>query len=785
MPGDPSLGTYAELGSSASASTASLSSRTSGVGANARNYSRTRNAMVAPLPVDIPSKRRETKPATLVANGSVWGKPVSMTVSDHVVSGGVGSIGVGSSSFDNDTDDNDSCTQSSAIWRPKAARNNAGTPDTSMSNGKPIIATTDNEYPTAAEASKVDTKLNTSTRSKPNNPTTVNKQTISAVTNVHGSFRSHPKDKLVLDEKWDEMSDNGMDFNEDVIEFADGKVRIGGMLSTARASANASPARSDTGGDGMDVRKRRILKSVSFHDNDTRLPSNDIESTKTTKSTGQHTFTTRALDDVGETRNTNAIKNNAYSDKPQVSWRKHDDNNSDNYNHITTTTTSNNNNSNSNYNSDQLFSPTAITPTTESNSIEQSSRGVHYREITANNINVNESEKLCKDTDSISTTKQADSTTNKEATISSISNTTTTATATTTATTTERPKLFQTDRTSSAIERARQRREEEERERVAREKRLAEKLRILEERAKQRDTSVSSEEKEVPESQESKASNNNKDTATSTGSSTRPTSNYNREQSSDSVATGGTHGHAPSRPASYGRRSNHFTMSTATATTSATTHDHTTSSSYRNDTSAIDRVMDAIKQQISSTEEIQERIRASIPGNSTLHLDDTPRSPVSLASVATTWRKATTATSSSTATTTATALTISSATSSSSTTSPIVSIETTMDNAKLASTHSSNIETSATHQQSSSTKTMKSQATPTHRSSPRLPALSSSKPVDANSTLNIDPIQQITLNKSTAQPYRPPALRRALEQQQQQQQQQSHRQKKQMQQVML
>lgn len=106
--------------------------------------------MVAPLPVDIPSKRMETKPSTLVANGSVWGKPVLTNVDGHVASGGIDGS--------DDTDDNDSCTQSSAVWRPKAARNNASASDTLTSNGKLMVATNDNEYPTAAEASKVDTK---------------------------------------------------------------------------------------------------------------------------------------------------------------------------------------------------------------------------------------------------------------------------------------------------------------------------------------------------------------------------------------------------------------------------------------------------------------------------------------------------------------------------------------------------------------------------------------------------------------------------------------------------
>jgi hypothetical protein len=310
------------------------------------------------------------------------------------------------------------------------------------------------------------------------------------------------------------MSDNGMDFNEDVIEFADGKVRIGNMLSTARASANVSPARSDTGGDGMDVRKRRILKSVSFHDNDTRSPPNDIESTKTTKSTGQHTSTAKTIENDSEARKVNALKSNSYSDKPSASWRKHNNNNN------------NNNNSNNNHNSEQSFSTAAITPTTESNSIEQSSR-VYNRETTANFTTVNESETLCKDIASISITKQSDSTTDKVVTSSTGSATTAT----------ERPRLFQADRTSSAIERARQRYEEEERERVAREKRLAEKLRILEERAKQRDIAASSEDKETNASQESKTNN-----MTSTGALNRHTGNYNREQPSDNVTTGGTHG---------------------------------------------------------------------------------------------------------------------------------------------------------------------------------------------------------------------------------------------------
>ncbi|RKP28063.1 hypothetical protein SYNPS1DRAFT_26340 [Syncephalis pseudoplumigaleata] len=613
MPGDPPLSTYAELSSSAASTGAAspLSNRTGGAGASGRNYSRARTSVVAPLPVDIPSKRMETKQPTLVASGPVWGKPVLSTattatsISSNNSSGSGTHVGDGhgDGSGSGHNDDSDSCTQPSAVWRPKAAKNNARASDTLAGSGRGMAMANDNEYPTAAEASKTDAKCKLSI----------------ALKGMHGSPCSgHPREKPVIDEKWDEMSDNGMDFNEDVIEFADGKVKIGGMLAAARVSANASPARSDTGGEGMDARKRRILRTTSHHDRDTMAPtSNDSKRAEIAKAaehpasaaSAASSSSVKAAGSDGDAAQAATVKSSSYPERTSTTWRRH--------------------------------------------------------------------------AASVTDDDEAASSSCKEEVDAPAS-----AAASSCGSAVERPKLSQGDRTSLAMERARQRREEEERERLAREKRLAEKLRMLEEQEKQ------------------KSSNN------SSSSSTAHASSDTKEPASSSNAAT-LAGAASTRPHAGGQhRETRPTINTAVNGT----HECSSSSS-----------------------------------SNTLHLDDTPRSPVSLASVATSWRRSTATTATATA-------------------SP-ASGEATVEATKPPSTITST--TSTTH--ATSTKLTKSSVpsspSTVHRASPRLSQTATGKAADARTTSSTEAAQEVPpSSKPAPQPYRPPALRRALQQQQQEKQ---------------
>ncbi|RKP08506.1 hypothetical protein THASP1DRAFT_29694, partial [Thamnocephalis sphaerospora] len=216
MPGDPTSGHHGELGSAgAGAASPALNGtgRTGGSG-HARAFGRARPSMVAPLPVDIPSKRMEKKGTATPSSGSVWGKPAVPTPRHEGTSAPA-----------------EESTPQTAAWRPKAAEQGRRAADVKAPN---LLAASTSEFPTAAEAFRADTKGT----SKPITP---------AVNSPNPSTFAHRKNKLSLDEKWDEMSDNGMDFSQDVIEFADGKVKISGRMSPIRGLGLSAPTRLEAG----------------------------------------------------------------------------------------------------------------------------------------------------------------------------------------------------------------------------------------------------------------------------------------------------------------------------------------------------------------------------------------------------------------------------------------------------------------------------------------------------------------------------------------------------------